>query len=312
AGVVLAATALAAVGPRGRAVGEVEAALVQGGGPQGTQASDTDERVVFERHLEASDAVPAGADLVVWPEDVVDLPGPLAAGTAEASALADLARRLDATLVVGVVEEDGDRFTNAAVAFDPDGAVADRYEKVRRVPFGEYVPFRRLLEPFGPVDLVPRDAVVGTGPAVLDTDVGRLGVVISWEVWFGDRARDAIGHGGQLLLNPTNGSSYSGTTVHTQQVAASRLRAIETGRWTLQVAPTGFTSIITDTGEVLQRTAISERAVLSGTVELRDGQTIATRVGDWPAVGLAVGALVVAWWPSARLRSRAGRSPGPG
>lgn len=332
AAVVVVALALAAVAPRGRAAGRVEVALVQGGGPQGTQAPDTDERLVLDRHLEASEQVPDGTDLVVWPEDVVDLAGPLA-GTPEADELADLARRLDTALVVGVVEEEGDRFRNAAVAFNPDGTVAGRFEKVRRVPFGEYVPFRRLLAPFGPVELVPRDAIVGTGPAVLGTEVGRLGVVISWEVWFGDRARDAIGHGGQVLLNPTNGSSYSGTTVLTQQVAASRLRAIETGRWTLQVAPTGFTAIISDTGEVLQRTGIGEQAVLSGTVELRDGQTIATRVGDWLAVGLSAVALAWAWWPSAllpalerlrrsgrsgpgppsaRLRSRAGSSPGPG
>jgi apolipoprotein N-acyltransferase len=196
------------------------------------------------------------------------------------------------------------------VAFDADGTVADRYEKVRRVPFGEYVPLRWLVAPFGPDELVPRDAVVGRGPAVLDTEVGRLGVVISWEVWFGDRARDAIGHGGQVLLNPTNGSSYSGTIVQTQQIAASRLRAIETGRWTLQVAPTGFTAFITETGEVLERTGISERAVLTETVELRDGQTIATRVGDWLAVGLAVAALAIAWILTPPVASASG--PGIG
>jgi apolipoprotein N-acyltransferase len=310
-GVVAVALVLAAAAPRGEPVGEVETALVQGGGPQGTTAAETDDEVVFERHLEASELVPENAELVVWPEDIVDLDGQLA-GSRELDALGALARRLDATLVVGVTEitEDGDRFRNAAVAFNADGTVADRYGKVRRVPFGEYVPLRWLVGPFGPDELVPRDAVVGTGPAVLDTEVGRLGVVISWEVWFADRARDAIGNSGQVLLNPTNGSSYSGTIVQTQQIAASRLRSIETGRWTLQVAPTGFTAFVTEAGEVLERTAISEREVLSGTVELRDGQTIATRVGDWLAVGIAVVALAAAWW---WFRStRAGSSPGPG
>jgi apolipoprotein N-acyltransferase len=319
AGVVILSLAVAAVAPRGERAGEIEAALVQGGGPQGTQAIDTDDEVVFQRHLDASDVVPEGTDLVVWPEDIVELHGPLA-GSPEEERLADLARRLDATLVAGVTERDEDSFRNAAIAFNPDGTVADRYEKVRRVPFGEYVPLRWLVGPFGPDELVPRDAAVGTGPAVLDTEVGRLGVVISWEVWFGDRARDAIGNGGRVLLNPTNGSSYSGTTVQTQQVAASRLRAIETGRWVLQVAPTGFTAFVTDSGEVLQRTGISERAVLSGTVELRSGQTIATRIGDWLAVGLAVGCLAGAWWLDRRHRprsraaatARAAPSPAPG
>jgi apolipoprotein N-acyltransferase len=298
-GIVTASVVLAAVAPRGDEIGRVEAALVQGGGEQGTSAADTDEREVFERHLQASADVPPGTELVVWPEDIVDIDGAVI-DAEEGEELADLARQLDATLVVGVVEGDGNRFRNAAVAINPDGSVADRYEKVRRVPFGEFVPFRRLLAPLGPDELVPRDAIIGEGPAVLDTEVGRLGVSISWEIFFADRARDAIGNGGLVLLNPTNGSSYSGISVQTQQVAASRLRAIETGRWTLQVAPTGFSAVIDEQGRVLERTAISEQAVIARDVELREGQTISTRVGDWLALGLAVAALAAGWWVERR------------
>ena len=64
--------------------------------------------------------------------------------------------------------------------------------------------------------------------------------MISWEVFFGGRAREGVKHGGEVLLNPTNGASYTGTIVQTQQVASSRLRAIETGRWLVQAAPTGL------------------------------------------------------------------------
>ena len=97
-GIVLAGVA----GPRGEHVGTLRVALVQGGGPQGTRASDTDERVVFERHLTASEAVETPVDLVVWPEDVVDVDEPVAE-TREGRELSDLARRFDAPLVVGVV-----------------------------------------------------------------------------------------------------------------------------------------------------------------------------------------------------------------
>jgi apolipoprotein N-acyltransferase len=87
---------------------------------------------------------------------------------------------------------------------------------------------------------------------VVDTPVGPLGIVISWEVFFADRARDAIGNGGEVLLNPTNGSSYWLTQVQTQQVASSRLRAIETGRWELQAAPTGFSALVDPAGNLLR------------------------------------------------------------
>ncbi len=305
AGGVAVALLLAAVAPSGSGTGRhLDVALVQGGGPQGTRAEDTDERIVFERHLAASELVRGPVELVLWPEDVVDVEGPVT-GAREGDELSALAQELGAVLVAGVIEGDGDRFRNAATAFDGDGggAVVDRAEKERRVPFGEYVPLRRLIEGIAGDDLVPRDAIVGRGVPVLDTPVGQLGVLISWEVFFADRARDAVGHGGQLLLNPTNGSSFSGTQVQGQQVAASRLRAIETGRWVLQAAPTGFTAIVSPRGTVHDRTGVSERAVVHGRVELRSGITWAVRFGDWPTLALG-GLLVAGGWTLARRRAQ--------
>ena len=155
------------------------------------------------------------------------------------------------------------------------------------------MPLRGLLEALGaPTDLVPRDAVAGSGPAVLESPFGKVGVVISWEVFFGDRARDGIGNGGRLLLNPTNGSSYTGTILQSQQVASSRLRALETGRWVVQVSPTGFTAFVTPDGAVLDRTGISEQAVRVREVGLREGRTVYLRFGDWPVILLAAAMLV--------------------
>jgi apolipoprotein N-acyltransferase len=182
----------------------------------------------------------------------------------------------------------GDAFLNAQVTVLPDGSVASRYEKVRRVPYGEYIPLRGLLKSLGaPVDQVPRDAEAGVGPAYLDTPVGRVAVVISWEVFFGGRARDGTSQGGQLLINPTNGSSYTGSILQSQQVASSRLRALETGRWVVQVSPTGFSAFVSPIGEVFQRTGQTERAVRRQTVELRQGRTLYNRIGDIPWVALA-------------------------
>ena len=91
--------------------------------------------------------------------------------------------------------------------------------------------------------------------------------------------------------------------MQTQQVASSRLRAIETGRWVLQVAPTGFTAIVDADGDVVQRTSISEQEVLQGTVGLREGLTIYTRLGNLPALLLAA-ALIAAGWVVERRGSR--------
>ena len=156
--------------------------------------------------------------------------------------LAQLARRLDTT--AGRRRGRGRRRATLPQRLgrvEPRGrgrSVATR--RSTACPFGEYVPLRSLLEPFagGVADRPGRDR--RQRPPVLDVAGTRVGVVISWEVFFGHRARAAVRNGGQALLNPTNGSSYTGTLVQTQQIASSRLRAIETGRWVVQVAPTGL------------------------------------------------------------------------
>ena len=294
----------------------IDVALVQGGGPQNTRADVCQNLGVFTRHMEASRTIDRDVDLVLWPEDVVH---PVPDGTTSARCdllgrttaleeLQDLAVALDATLVTGWFEraEDGTANLNYSLVIDRHGEPGDRFEKVRLVPFGEYVPFRSFVENFSD-ELPARDVRAGTEPAVLDTDLGPLGVAISWEVFFDSRARDAIGNGGQVLLNPTNGSSYWLTIVQSQQVASSRLRALETDRWVLQVAPTGFSAVVSPDGTVRDRTGVSEQAVLYDTIELRTGRTPAVVLGVWPVLlaSLAVVGLAHRGSASAHLRDRA-------
>ena len=313
AGLVAAAAvvALSAIAPRGHGTGVfLDVAAVQGGGEQGTRADDVPSAVVTQRHLEATRSIEPDdeLDLVLWPENVVDVAE--FAGSPELDAIAAEAQRLDVPISVGVTEDvpgDDDRFTNAQVVVTPDGEISSRYDKVRRVPFGEYVPLRGLLDALGaPVDQVPHDAVAGTEPAILDLPDGtRLGVVISWEVFFGGRARDGVREGAEVIVNPTNGASYSGTIVQTQQIASSRLRALETGRSVVQAAPTGFSAFVTPDGDVHQRTAVSERAVIRDQVELRSGETWYVGLGDAPIIAVMVLGLAATWW----LANRGARSP---
>ena len=296
---VVAVAALGFVAPSGHRIGTLDVAAVQGGGPRGTRAIDTDDAVVYERHLRASEDVPDGVDLVLWPEDVVDVDDPILS-TPEGDELSDLAKRLHATLVAGVVEggqaEHQDTvFINFSQAWGPDGQPLGRYEKNRRVPFGEFIPFRSLVSKLGDVSAVPRDARIGHGHGVIRTPSGKMGVVISWEVFFSDRARDAIAHGGQVLLNPTNASSFSNAQMPALELGAARLRAIETGRDVVQAAPTGFSSVISHDGHVRQHSDLGAEAVLRADVERRAGQTIYTKLGDGP-VFLTALALALAPW----------------
>ncbi|MCC5953244.1 MAG: apolipoprotein N-acyltransferase [Acidimicrobiia bacterium] len=289
--------------PRAEVIDEIDVAAVQGGGEQRTRARDTDAREVFERHLEASEQIALPVDLVLWPENVVSVDGELV-DNVEHEELLELAARLDAPVIIGTTEGVSDEnFRNASVVYSPDGTAEERYDKVQRVPFGEWVPFRPLVESLaGDAGLPRRDAVIGEEPAVVATQAGTMGLSISWEVFFSSRAADAIGNGGEVLLNPTNGSSYWLTQVQSQQVASSILRAVETDRWVVQAAPTGFSAVVTPDGEVLQRTGTEEQAVLESTVERRRGLTPAVRFGAAPVAFGALVAIVAAWQLSRRPR----------
>lgn len=297
--------------PTGSPTGTLDVAIVQGGGPQRTRADRCENQALFDRHVAATRSIDRPVDLVLWPENVVN---PTADGTppgfcadlftmTEAlEGTADVARTTGATFIPGWFHGDGPRSTvNYSTVVTPDGQAVDRYDKVRIVPFGEFVPLRSIVERFSD-DLPAREVRPGTGPPVLESPFGTLGVSISWEIFFESRSRQAVNNGAEVLLNPTNGSSYWLTILQSQQIATSRNRARENGRWLLQAAPTGFSAIIDPDGRVLDRTDISEQRVLTATIEMRSGRTIATRLGPAPWLVLALTALVV-------LRARASRSP---
>ena len=304
-GPVVIAVIIGALVPTGSPIGELDVAVVQGGGPQRTRADTCENQVVFDRHRDATATIDRAVDLVMWPENVVNPVGDdqplgrcddLLFMSEAIEATADVARSQDAVLIPGWFHSAGGDFPSNTVNYSStitaDGETVSRYDKVRIVPFGEFVPLRGLIERFSS-DVPNRDVLPGEGPAILESPVATLGVSISWEVFFENRARAAILDGGELLVNPTNGSSYWLTILQSQQVASSRLRAQETGRWVLQAAPTGFSAIIDPDGTVLDRTGVSEQKVLYGTVERREGLTLNTRLGPLPWLILAASAFIV-------------------
>ncbi len=295
-----------ALWPIGDPVGTVTIAAVQGGGPQGTTFVAGEEPAVFARHLEATRQIPddSDVDLVLWPENAINVDGDFQDHPWRDEIAAEAAR-IGAPIAVGAVDdaEEPDRFENYILVVEPDGTLGDRFDKERRVPFGEYVPLRPLFEPFARDVIPPRDQVPGEGVSVIETEAGPMAVVVSWEVFFSRRVREGVRAGGQAVLNPTNGSSYTFTQVQTQQLASSQLRSVESGRWLVQASPTGFSAFVDPDGGIHQRTGVSEQAVITRSIELYDSTTPAQALGDLPALVLAALAIGVA---HLRLRRAAG------
>jgi apolipoprotein N-acyltransferase len=280
-------------------------ASVQGGGVRGLRKSEVDPATVTAAQFAATGQIAAhdggpAPSLVVWPEDVVSLDMPVD-GTPIERQLAALAMQLHGTLLVGVTETvSAQSFRNEILAFSPGGRLVARFEKVHRVPFGEYVPYRGLFAHLGNLSAVPLDAVPGTGTGLLPTPAAPLGTLISYEVFYADRGRASVRDGAQLLIVPTNTSSYATAQVPTQEIAASRVQAVQQGRDLLQAAPTGYSAAITNRGTVLQRSVLGRQQVILATLSRRDGWTLYVRYGDTPPLGLAVAALAGGWFLAGR------------
>jgi apolipoprotein N-acyltransferase len=302
-------TFVGAVAPDGGApVRSLRVALVQGGGQRGLSQEQVSPTAVYEAQLAATYPVTAARPapaLVLWPEDVVALNGPLA-GSPEAALLSRLAAELHTTLLAGVTYPvSGTAFRNEIVAWGPQGRVVSVFEKVHRVPFGEYVPYRSFFAHFASLSGVPLDAVPGHGSGLMRTPAGPLGILVSFEVFYAGRSHSSVRAGAELLAVPTNTSSYSTSQVPAQEVAADVVQAVETGRDLVQAAPTGFSTVVTQRGVVVGRSTLGHRQVLTATVALRRGLTPYDHWGDLPVLIASAAAVVGGWMRQLRRRSAA-------
>jgi apolipoprotein N-acyltransferase len=276
----------------GRAVKSVVVAAIQGGGPRGFGNEEVSPSSVYSAQLSATYAMEERdlnhrVRLVIWPEDVIALPGPLAHSAPEQT-MAQLSRTLHATVVAGVTAPAPDRgFLNEVVAWGPSGKIAAIFEKVHRVPFGEYVPFRSFFAHFANLSAVPLDAVPGHGSGLIHTPAGPLGIMVSYEVFYANRSRPSVSQGAELLVVPTNTSSYATSQVPTQEVAADEVQAVQEGRDLVQAAPTGYSTVVNHDGQLVQRSILGKAQFLLATVGLRTGRTIYNRIGDLPVLVLS-------------------------
>jgi apolipoprotein N-acyltransferase len=127
------------------------------------------------------------------------------------------------------------------------------------------------------------------------TPAGPLGTLVSFEVFYAARSRTSVRAGAQLLIVPTNTSSYTTAQVPTQEVAADSIQAVETGRDLIQAAPTGYSTVVTNRGRVRQRSVLARRSVLYATVLLRRGFTVYDHLGDMPYLIVFVLLLLAGW-----------------
>lgn len=227
--------------------GELTIASVQGRTARLGLPLPSDRGVVLQNHLTetaklaaniASGSVPR-PDLVIWPEAASDY-SPLD-NPRVAAEIGKAAKDVGAPIMLGTTSSDGDKTYNSLVTITPEGRIVDTYHKRHPVPFGEYIPWRKLFQVFGPlVNQVATDFSPGDRVGVSPQGGGQL---ICFEVSDDDLVADTIKHGAKFLIVPTN-NSWFGRTAHSWQHAAmSQQRAMEHGRTTVHVSTVGVSAV---------------------------------------------------------------------
>lgn len=230
-------------------------------------------------------------DLVVWPESATALAG-------DDPVLDKMVRDIGSPALIGALYRSPEgRPENDVFAWDPGTGRGARYTKQELVPFGEYMPLRSIAGWFTPfvddtIDLSP-----GSTPGVLETADTQVGVAICYEVAYDYPLREAVAAGARLLVVPTNNAWYGPGEMTYQQLAMSRLRAVEFGRAVVVAATSGVSAIVRPDGSVVDSTGLYTADTLVETVPLRDTTTVALRVRAWPErllVGAGLLALLLA------------------
>lgn len=201
-------------------------------------------------------AAEEGAELILWPETA--FPYVLNRSTGLLEYVSGLAREYHITLIIGALyKDDENREYNALYMVSPDGTVSDSiYAKQHLVPFGEYVPMRKLITtlipPLGDLSALDSDLSAGTDPALFETEWGSAGGLICFDSIYDELARDSVRAGAGILLLSSNDSWFYDSAAVYQHQAQAQLRAIETGRYLVRSGNTGISSVITEHGENIE------------------------------------------------------------
>ncbi|SDY20867.1 apolipoprotein N-acyltransferase [Modestobacter sp. DSM 44400] len=282
-------------------------AVVQGNVPRAGLEFNAQRRAVLDNHadetLRLAASVHAGdaaqPDLVIWPENSSDI-DPYRNDDA-ARVISRAAAAIGAPVLVGaVVEGPGQYLSNTGIVWDPVTGPGDTYVKRHPVPLAEYVPYRSFFRFFSDkVDLVRRDFTQGSGVGALDIGGARIGDVICFEVAYDSLVADVVDAGAGMVVVQTNNATFGFTDESEQQLAMSRLRAVEFGRTVVVSATSGISAVIAPDGSVARRSQLFTPDVFVEPIAQRQQSTVAQRLGGWPewvltALGVAaLGAVAV-------------------
>ena len=284
----------------------LDVVLVQGNIDQNIKwnALYQEKTIDIYRSLSLESGISRGG-LIVWPETAA--PFYFQRPDALQKRVLDVAKTTGATLLLGSPsygEEQGNvYYGNSAFLVSPDGSFSNKYDKVHLVPYGEYVPLRRWFPFIGKLVAGIGDFRPGNGYKPLQSNEGRLGVLICYEGIFPEASRDYKQGHAELLVNITNDAWFGDSSAPYQHLSMTVFRAIESRLSLVRAANTGISAFIDPTGAIIFKTPTFARTVLKGSTKLIDEKTFYAAYGD-QFVYLCFVALIGLYIYTARRRKK--------
>ena len=257
------------------------AALLQPNISQEMRWNPTNVIEIFDRMMAmTNDAADHGVNVIIWPESTV----PLSYLSTDfyRNAIESTSRARNADIILGSVAEDPahpTRMWNAAFLVS-GGKTIGHYDKIRLVPFGEYVPLRKML-------FFAQKLVHAVGEFEFGTNDRPLrgkyayGPAICYEVVYPQIPSTQVRHGANVLITITNDAWYDGTYAPRQHLNQARMRAVETDRWLLRAGTTGISAVVDPTGRVLQEIPMGKMGTIYARFATKTTMTPYVRYGDW-------------------------------
>jgi len=263
-------------------------------------------------------------ELIVWAESPLSLP--IDSDSGVRAAVEAIAKETRCHIIANTISRNGEQYFNSVDTIPPDAeryrnSPLRRYDKIRLVPFGEYVPFRAILGRFVPTIVGDfssgRDAVVNPlrmeitreGIALGDvseyqiqreTKYVRTGAFICYEAAYPNLVRQFVKNGATLLINVSDDAWFGNTSGPKQHLAHACMRAIENDRDIVRVTNSGISALVTSEGRILDPLPQFIEGSKVWSARTRNTRTFYSQHGDVFAIGCAV--LAAAWIAAAFWR----------
>ncbi|MBE9529558.1 MAG: apolipoprotein N-acyltransferase, partial [Proteobacteria bacterium] len=270
--------------------------VAQGNIDQGVKWDESYRQHTLDIYARLSvEAKAQGARLVIWPETAV--PFYLGERNPKEEIVARIVDNAGVAVLTGApsykynVDTRGVEYLNSAYLFTPSsslekgsisgGGLAQKYDKVHLVPYGEYVPLKRFFPFIKKLTVGVGDFASGPGPVPIVSEEGPLGIIICYEAIFPKLSAGTVEAGAGLLVNITNDAWFGKSSAPYQHFEMALFRAVENRVTLLRSANTGMSAVVDPVGRVVERSGLFEEALIVEDVAIKEGGlTFYTRFPD--------------------------------